>query len=108
MSLTIPNVSVDENEQIKNTESSNDSILKLVFKSLKTILEKDEFDFFKTRKKYNLDKRIKASNQTIEKLIQLNVSGKTQGKNLKAKYNQIGNENFNLIQELTTKLGIPK
>lgn len=108
MSLTIPNVSVDENEQIKNTESSNDSILKLVFKSLKTILEKDEFDFFKTQRKYNLDKRIKASNQTIEKLIQLNVSGKTQGKNLKARYNKIGNENFNLIQELTTKLGISK
>jgi len=103
MSITITGDPVIVSEQIKknsvtsvNTES--------IFNSVKTILERDEFHFFNTKKKYQLTKDINSTNEQIKKLLTLKKNGINKGKELKAKYLQMKKSNTDSINSLMEKL----
>ena len=103
MSITITGDLVNTPEQIKKnlvTEVNIESI----FSSIKMILERDQFNFFNTKKKYQLDKDISNTNVKIKQLLTLKMSGITKGKELKVKYLDLKQQNINAIDSLMEKL----
>lgn len=105
MSITITGDLVKRPEQIKKnlvTENYSETILN----SIRRILEKDEFNFFNTKCKYLLEKKINFTNKKIEKLIELKMAGIKKGKELKKKFLELRKDNLKLIKSLNGQLGL--
>ena len=104
MSITILGDLDKITEQIKKnsvTENRQNNI----FKTVQTILERDEFGFFNTKVGRNLDRKISSTETEINKLIKLKVTAIKEGKKLKWKYKELRSENVSLINGLSKVLG---
>ena len=103
MSITITGDAALQTEQIKKIPDTSD-VIESITKSVKIILENDEFDFFNTKAKYQIEKDIAKTESTINKLIELKVAAVKQGKNLKKQYKQAIAENDKLKNKLISGL----
>jgi hypothetical protein len=101
---TSNNDSVNTNEQIKN--NSRDVVK--FYDQLKIFLEKDKFNLFKTKVKFQLDNKIEITNLRIQKLIDLKVKSKTEFDSFLNRRNSLKEKNFKLRQELVKKLELTK
>lgn len=104
MSITITGDLVNEHEQIKK-KSRTINITESISKSVKDILDKDEFDFFNTKTKNTLSQKIVSTEATIEKLIDLKVTAVTHGKTMKVVYKDLVTENNKLKNKINQELG---
>jgi len=103
MSITITGDPVNTSEQIKKNLVTDVNV-KTIFSSIKRILEKDQFNFFNTKKKYQLDRDINTNEVKIKQLLVLKSNGIKKGKELKAKYLDLRDKNSKSIESLMEKL----
>ena len=103
MSITIKGDPVNTTEQIKKNLVTDVNV-KSIFSSLKQILERDQFNFFNTKKKYQLTRDINSTDVKIKQLLTLKTNGINKGKELKAKYLDLRNINSRSIESLMEKL----
>jgi len=103
MSITILGDPVKITEQIKKN-SVTEMRQNHLFKRIQTILEKDEFGFFNTKVKRDLDRSITSTEGKIKKLIELKMNAIKEGRNLKEKFKVLKNENETLLKGLTKVL----
>ena len=92
-------------EQIKK-KSRTIKVTDGILASVKEILKRDEFGFFNTSSKRNLDIEIVETEKLIKKLIDLKVSAISQGKKLKKRYNHIKLENRKMMEKLKPEMGL--
>lgn len=78
----------------------NSNISKLIFDSVKTMLEKDRFDLFNTRNKLLLEQKIKKSNKEIDSLLEIKVKANNQKLILVNKLTELQNKNQNELKSL--------
>jgi len=103
MSITITGDLVNEHEQIKK-KSRTINITESISKSVKDILDKDEFDFFNTKTKNTFSQKIMSTEATIKKLIDLKVTAVTHGKKMKMIYKGLVTENDKLKIKIEREL----
>jgi hypothetical protein len=96
---TISNKNTLHNEQIKNKQVSI-----IFFKKLKTFLEKDDYNLFKTRSKRNLIKQIRIIEKQIHKLLTLKIRSDKAIKELETKKKILLASNSKLKKEIIRKL----
>ena len=101
MNPTNSDNAVNRPEQIKKQSL----VSGFVFKSVKQILEKDEFNLFNTSTTLDLDNKIRITDNKIEELIQIKLSGESQSKSLNEQVGALKQENSNLQETLKTEIG---
>ena len=109
MAIETMNLSKKSEEQINNKETmnrldKNDAFLKDIYTGIQKILEKDEYDLFSLNSKNIYDKKLKDSDHTISKLIELNQKGKQTYKKILQQLTEIKNSNKKIIDILKGKL----
>jgi len=100
--MTISNENTKTIEQIKNQKSVSDTF----YQQLKVILEKDEFNVFKTKSKISLDKQIKISNTKIQRLLDLKTKSEKTLEQLINKRKSLFLQNKKLKENLIKKLNL--
>jgi len=100
MSITIVGDPDNTTEQIKKNLINVDSVIQ----TIRSILEKDEFNFFNTRAKYETDKKTEMIDAKIQKLISLKMMGIKRGRQLKKKYDVLKNENQKLLKTIKKQI----
>ena len=88
-------------EQINNKNRLTDYI----YGSVSRILERDEHNFFGTKKKAELTKQIEFTNNKIEELIKDNISSKDQVNKLETEIDKLELKNSQLKESLMLEIG---
>tara|TARA_Y100000310_G_C20616768_1_gene781056 strand:+ start:1277 stop:1612 length:336 start_codon:yes stop_codon:yes gene_type:complete len=78
----------------------NPGISKLIFDSVKTMLEKDSFDLFNTRNKLVLEHKISKSNKEIDDLIQMKMKANNQKDSMTKRLNDLTLKNEGKLSKL--------
>jgi len=100
--MTISNENTKTLEQIKNKKLVSSTF----YQQLKVILEKDEFNVFKTKSKISLDKQIEVSNNKIQRLLDLKSTSESTLEQLISKRKSLFLENKKLKDALIKKLNL--
>ena len=79
-------------------------VARLIYRGVKSILEKDEYDIFATKSKAIYDAKIGGVSKRIDKTIRLNTSGKDQIRKLSSKLVKLKTENEKTLTVLREKV----
>ena len=93
----------NSSKKVKNTDFDLD-MAQLIYRGVRSILEKDQYNVFSTKAKLSYDRSIKRINSDIDKMIKLNTSGKNQGTILAEKLAKLKNDNTKKLTMLKEKL----
>jgi len=99
--MTIDNENAPRTEQINDKEVSAN-----FYQQLKTFLEKDEFDVFKTKAKIKLDNQIHITNKKIQHLLDLKFRSEGMIKQFLQKKKSLFLKNKKLQTSLIKKLDL--
>ncbi len=109
MSIVCRNLSKKSEEQINNKDAMNsipdqDNIHSIMYYGIKKILEKDEYEIFELNSKKQYNKKLKKSNDIINKLITINQKSKQLIKKINNELTELKSNNSKIVDVLNGKL----
>ena len=100
--MTIPNENQKNTEQIKNKKMVPDDF----YNQLKSILDQDEYDLFKTKSKKKLESRLNESDMKIQKLLSLKLRSTDEIKKLSGIKKNLKMSNLKLKESIIAQLDL--
>jgi len=94
------------NENTDTKEQNKKLVLDDFYQQLKIILDKDEFDIFKTRSKKKLENKFKETSSKIQRLLDLKLRSTEAIKKLSLDKKNLKQKNDTLKESLIKKLNL--